>query len=88
MKNFFPYRWKNLKNNWNNHNRIKDMFNSTCLDEIIGAFLLGMIISILISLFTGCTTLDHNPSCKCECREDGSLFECSGIVEHKELNLP
>jgi hypothetical protein len=35
MKKFPNHKWLNLKNAWDNHKRVTDMFNSTYVDEIL-----------------------------------------------------
>jgi hypothetical protein len=45
------------------------------------------IIAILIALFTGCTTMNHEPTCKCNCGKDKSIFECSGIHEYENVEI-
>ena len=81
------HRWSNLKNNWHNRKRIRDMFNSTCLDESFASFLAGMIIALLFQLLTGCTTLEHEKECTCDCKQAEAHFECNGIhyYKHKEI---
>jgi len=47
-----------------------------------------ILIFVLISLFVnGCTTLHHNPECKCSCDNTKSYFECGGVIQHKELDI-
>jgi len=40
-------RWSNLKNSWNNRDRVTDMFKSTTLDEWVIVLLTAWIVYVV-----------------------------------------
>ena len=47
---------------------------------------IAFLLFILLASLQGCTTVVHEPECKCDCEH--SKFECGGSIEHQEINLP
>ena len=45
------HRWSNLKNNWKNRKRLRDMFDSTYYDEAIAIILTLAVIAVLVQTF-------------------------------------
>jgi hypothetical protein len=44
---------------------------------------------LLLSTITlgGCSTFEHDPRCKCECKENNSYFECSSNIDKTEVDV-
>jgi hypothetical protein len=50
-------------------------------------FLAWCLVAIALFTLQGCTTMSHEPLCKCDCKENSSYFECSGIHEYENLEI-
>ena len=80
-------RWSNLKNNWKNRVDIEcELLNKRCIDEFLTGFILGMLVNLLIATLSGCSNLEHNPKCSCDCSANKSHFECGGNVINTEVH--
>jgi hypothetical protein len=58
--------------------------------EVMNAIDRYFLIAIAITTFViliigGCTTLNHEPYCKCNCK--GQIFECGGFIEHRKVDI-
>jgi hypothetical protein len=79
--------WNNLKNSWEEYDRVEGWFSRSNIDNIIGWILFLWITAVLFSMLVGCATMRHEPSCICDCNSTSSHFECSGIHYHEKLEI-
>ena len=57
-------------------------------DEYLIFALVSITIMISIAIFMqGCTTTQHEPRCRCECKGNTASFECSGYRYTQDLEV-
>ena len=50
-------------------------------------FTIWFIVITQLITFIGCTTLEHDKKCVCDCKGANAHFECNGIHEYRHREL-